>query len=86
MIKLVDILKEIEEKDNFIAFLDKSLGSTLPKTSQNTFLKRVKEDLKGKATEERINYFKNLWKTSKNFKLKYFALDMLNKLEGKKPW
>jgi len=86
MIKLLDILKEIEETDNLIAFLDKSLASTLPKTSQNTFLKRVKEDLKDKATEERIDYFKNLWKTSKNFKLKYFALDMLNKLEGKKPW
>ena len=93
MIKLTDILKEIEGvgeasvKQQVLNYLEKRRGGTLPGTAENRLVKKLIKDTTVADESELQNYFRALFTDRKNtMKLRLIAVDILDRIEGKKPW
>lgn len=95
MIKLVDILNEIEDesqnslgaKQQVLNYLAKRGHRMLPGTLEDRTRLKLIKDTETKTAEELQNYFKAVFLDRKNsIKMRYLAADVLDRLEGKKPW
>jgi hypothetical protein len=88
MIKLIDILKEVEDlsiKDKLLKYLNSRIISTLQGTAENRLIKKLIKDIIALEDNDLRIYVSEMFSNRKNtWKLRIIAGNLLDIIDGKK--